>query len=252
MQSIVQTLERHSMKAIPPAVLDSLRTWSNKRERLTVFTSAALFEFASATELTDALARGLPAIRLTDRLAAVPREADIDFRHYRLTGTRDYCLPPEKCVDVEADGVTLNVDLAKSDLLLETELTRFAEPIDRPGLHGRRLYRLTPVSIAAAREQGVTPVFLEGWFERRTGQPLTAAARLLLTGPETPPLELRRQLVLFVPNAVIADGVMEWPGTRSLVQARLGPTALAVAEEDVAALTERLREVGVNVAAAES
>ena len=36
------------MKALPPAVLDSLRTWSNKRERITVYASAALFEFASS------------------------------------------------------------------------------------------------------------------------------------------------------------------------------------------------------------
>src|SRR5205085_8477184 len=141
-------------------VLDSFKTLSNWRERIPIFPPAALFEFASAAELTDALARGLPAKRLTDRLAVVATEKEIDYRHFRLTGTRDYCLPPEKCVEVEADGVTLGVDLVRSDLLLEIELERFAELSPRPAALGRRFYRLTPASLAAARQQGVTAVFL--------------------------------------------------------------------------------------------
>lgn len=40
---------------------------------------------------------------------------------------------------------------------------------------------------------------------------------------------------------------MQWPETRSLIEARLGPTALAVAEEHVAALRERLAQLGVSL-----
>lgn len=245
--NIVQTLERHGMKALPAAVLDSLRTWSNKRERLTVFASAALFEFSTAAEMTEAIARGLPAQRLTDRLAVVASEGDIEFRHFRLTGTRDYCLPPEQCVEVEVDGVTLNVDLIRSDLLLEIEVQRFAELATGPGTHGRRLYRLTPASLAAARHQGVTAAFLSRWFEQRTGRTLSPAARLLLTGGEIPSPELHRQLVLHVASADIGDGLQQWPGTRSLVEARLGPTALAVNENNVGMLKQRLEELGIQV-----
>ena len=96
-------------------------------------------------------------------------------------GLRDYGLPPERCAEVEADGVTLTVDPTRSDLLLETELPRFAEPAERPS-NGRRGYRLTPASLAAARDSGMTLAGLELWFQQRTGQPLTPAARLLLTG----------------------------------------------------------------------
>ena len=72
--------------------------WSKQRDRLTIWSSAALFEFPSPDELTEALARGLPAVpHLTDRLAVVASEDQINYRHFRLTGTRDYCLPPEKC-----------------------------------------------------------------------------------------------------------------------------------------------------------
>ena len=129
LSSIVHLLEGHGMKAVPTAVLDSLKTWSNKRERISIYSAGAIFEFASPAEMNEAITRGLPAVRLTDRLAIVANEGEIDYKHFRLTGTRDYTLPPERCVDVEADGVTLSVDLARSDLLLETELQRFAEPI---------------------------------------------------------------------------------------------------------------------------
>lgn len=247
LSSIVQLLESHGMKALPTAVLDSLRTWSNKRERISVYAAGAIFEFASAADMTEAIARGLPANRLTDRLAIVARENDIDYKHFRLTGTRDYTLPPERCVDVEPDGVTLSVDLARSDLLLETELLRFATPIDQTGSPGKRYFQLTPVSVLAARQHGLSLTNLQTWFVQRTGLPITSAAALLTTGPDAPPAQLRRLLVLRVDSDALADGLQQWPATRDLIAERLGPTALVVAEENVALLLTRLAELGLNV-----
>jgi hypothetical protein len=121
-------------------------------------------------------------VRLSDRLAVVPNESDVDFRHFRLTATRNYGLPPEKCVDVEPDGVSLSIDLARSDLLLDTE-----------------------------------------------------------------PPELKRLLVLAMPTPELADGLRQWPGTRSLIQGQLGPTALVVQEEHLPLLQERLHALGMTV-----
>lgn len=244
-ETIRQTLEQHGMRPTPTAVLDSLRTWSNKRERLGVYPSATLFEFATADDLSEALARGLPGTRLSDRLAVVANESAVDFRHFRLTGTRDYGLQPEKCVEIDADGVTLNIDLTRSDLMLETEIQRFAEASDRSAMNGRRQYRLTPESLAAARDRGLTSSYLDEWFQQRSGRPLTAAARLLLNGPQLSPLELRPQLVLHVSAEDIADGLLQWPGTRALIEGRLGPTALLIAEENAAELRKRLAAIGL-------
>jgi hypothetical protein len=245
--TIVRTLEGHGMKAVPAAVRDSLRTWSNKRERISVYPAAVLFEFSSPADLDKALERGLPATRLGDRLAIVPNEGAIDYSHFRLTGTRDYCLPPEKCVSVDADGVTLSIDLARSDLLLETEVQGLAEPVASPATPDRRLYRLTPATLAAAAQAGWTLPDLEGWFQHRTGLVLSPATRLLFTAPQTPPLELRRQLVLHVPSEEIADGLEQWPHTRGLVKSRLGPAALVVAESNVAELMRLCREMGLRL-----
>ncbi len=243
--SIRLTLEQHGTRGVPPAVLDSLRTWANKRDRITVYPSATLLEFGSADDLNEALARGLPAVRLADTLAVVASEEAIEFRHFRLTGTRDYALPPEKCVHVEPDGVTLSVDLARSDLLLETELPRFAELVGGTTANGRRQYRLTPASLLAGRAAGMTLPSLETWFGQRAGQPLPAAARLLLTAGQGEPPRLRRHLVLHVATAELADGLMQWPQTRELIAERLGPTALVVAEENAETLRQRLHDAGI-------
>jgi hypothetical protein len=251
-ESIRQALEQHGTRATPAAVLDLLRTWSNKRERITVYPAGTLFEFGSPADLEEALARGLPAVPIADTLAVVASEDGIEFRHFRLTGTRDYALPPERCVSVEPDGVTLSVDLARSDLLLETELPRFAEVVERTPVNGRRLYRLTPASLAQARSAGMGVPALEAWFQQRAGQPLTAAARLLLTGPQGPSPQVRQLLVLQVSATELADGLQQWPQTRGLIEARLGPTALVVTEENLPRLRETLRAAGIAIGADEA
>ncbi len=241
---ILQALEQYGMRPTPAPVVELLRTWADKRERINVYAAAALFEFASAADLNAALARGLAGVRLSDRLLVVADESRIDYRHFRLTGTRDYSLPPDPCVEVSADGVTLTVDSARSDLLLETELRRFTEALASPGANGRRQYRLTPASVAAGREAGFGLRGLEEWFAQRTGKPLSPAARLLIAGPQEAPFTLERLLVLQVPAPEVAEGLLQWPGTRAFIQSRLGPSALAVAAEHVEPLRERLRELG--------
>jgi hypothetical protein len=245
---VLQCLEQHGTRPTPTTVIELLRTWADKRERLTIYPSAALLEFGSPEELNEALARGVPAGRLSDRLAVIADESTLDFRHFRLVGTRDYSLPPDRCVEVAPDGVTLAVDVARSDLLLETELPRFAERLERPGMNGRREYRLTPASLAAGKEAGINVTALEAWFQQRTGHSLSPAARLLLIGAELPSPELRRHLVLTVATEDLAEGLVQWPETRSLVEARLGPTALIVADENVGRLRERLAALGVTLA----
>jgi hypothetical protein len=151
-------------------------------------------------------------------------------------------------VTVEPDGVRLTVDPARSDLLLETELPRFAELLPNAVGSNRRQYRLTPASLAAGREGGLTLPALEEWFQQRTGQALPPAAWLLMTGAQNHSPALLRYLVLRVETEEMADGLLQWPETRPLILERLGPRALAVAEEQKAALLEKLGELGIVIA----
>jgi hypothetical protein len=224
-------------------VLESLKTWANKRERLTVYSGATLLEFATDEDVQSALRRGLAGLRIADRLVLVTEEDAIDFRHFRLTATRDYALPPGQCVEVGTDGVTLYVDPARSDLLLDSEIERFAEPAASPSGSDRRIFCLTPQSLARGRDSGMTLWALEEWFRQRAGQPLTPAAALLFAGGEMPALAVKRLLVLEVPTSALADGLLQWPATHALIHDRLGPRALAIEEQHLELLRAKLREL---------
>src|SRR5205823_4712197 len=93
-ESILQTLEKHSTRPTPAAVIDSLRTWADKRDRITVYPMAALLEFGTKEDLDAALARGFPGVRLGERLAVVASESSIDYSLFRLTSSRDYASRP--------------------------------------------------------------------------------------------------------------------------------------------------------------
>jgi hypothetical protein len=62
-----------------------------------------------------------------------------------------------------------------------------------------------------------------------------------------PPVELKRQLVLHVATPELADGLLQWPQTRALLQGRLGATAVAVDEEHVEELRQRLAALGISI-----
>ena len=155
---------------------------------------------------------GLVQHRLTDRLGLIGSEASIDYEQFRLIGSRDYLAADELCIDVASDGLVLSVNEHKSDLLLESELLRFAERGE--GRDGQPVFRLTVQSLRSARGQGLDESALDAWFRRRAGRSLPAAAHLLMTADQTPPFAMARRLLLHVPSVGI--------GRRSSGMARFG------------------------------
>jgi hypothetical protein len=244
---LVALFERHGTRGLSETVLGTLRSWASKRERVMVYPAALLLEFRSPADLDRALRRGLVERKVTDQIGLIASEDRINYGQFRLVGTRDYFAPDELCAEVEEDGLTLAVNEHRSDLLLDSEVRRFATPLAFPGNDERPRYRMTPPALRAARESGLDARALDAWFRRRTGGHLPSAARLLLTGDETPPLELHQLCVLRVPTADVADGLMTWPETRGLVAERLSPTVLAVPPDALVELRARLAEIGVRV-----
>src|SRR5262245_1888395 len=238
---VTAVLQQHSAHAVPANVLDLVRRWAGKRERITVHAAATLLEFNTPADLEAAFARGLVTERLTDRMGLA--NGEIDYKHFRLLGNRDYEAKPQRCVTFAPDGVTFTVDVAASDLLLEAELSRLAEPVPADG--PERRYRITPATAQAVRDQGMTAADLDQWSLNRAGGPLSASARLLFAGGGGAIGELRRRLVLTLPSEAVTDGVCQWPDTADLLDDRLGPTAVSVPEENAADLLRRLAAVGV-------
>ncbi len=244
---LVAMFERHGTRELSETVLGSLRSWASKRERVLVYSAALLLEFRTPADLDRALRQGLVERKVTDRIGLIATEDRINYGQFRFVGTRDYLAPEEQCALVEDDGLTLAVNENRSDLLLDSEVRRFAEPFPSIGPEERLRYRMTPEVLGMARRQGLDARWLDAWFRRRTGEPLPPAARLLLTGDETPPLSVQQLVVVRTPTAEVADGIMSWPETRGFVSERLSPTILAIPADAVDRLRERLATIGVQI-----
>ena len=257
--SMLDRLGKHSSRPLPAGVAEALRTWAGRRDRVTYYASATLVEFASPEDLEAAVklfpttGRVAPT-RISDRLLLVEDESAIPFSRFRMAGSRDYRRPAEACVDVEADGVTLSLDLGRSDLLVDAELARFAdeEPVrSRPDGSSapRRSFTVSPPSLARAAENGMTVAQLAKWFAQRTGGEMPSAIRLLLHAatPGVGPFPTRRPIVMTVPSPELLDGLMQHPSTGPHIGDRLGPTTAIVPDDDLEPLGRALRELGLSL-----
>jgi hypothetical protein len=259
-ESMLERLGKQSSRPLPAGVAEALRTWASRRDRVTYYSSATLVEFTSSDDLEAAVklfptsGRVAPT-RISDRLLLVEDEAAIPFARFRMAGARDYRRPAEACVDVEADGVTLSLDLGRSDLLVDAELARFAdeEPV-RSRSDGssspRRLFTVSPSSLARAADNGMSVAQMARWFTQRTGSEMPSAIRLLLHAatPGIGPFPTRRPIVMTVPSAELLDGLMQHPSTGPHLGDRLGPTTAIVPDDDFEPLSRALEKLGLSLA----
>jgi hypothetical protein len=260
--SMLDRLARHSARPLPVSVTEALRTWSDRRQRITYHAAATLIEFASQGDLEQGLAlwpaESRPPVRISDRLLLVEDEAAIPFHRFRLAGSRDYRRAPEACLGIEPDGVTLTLDLARSDLLIDAELARFADLLapapgrDSPG-NPRRRFAVSPESLARAAENGFSPALLAHWYVKRTGGEIPPAVRLLLLAASgrTAPLEAHRPLILEAPAEHWIDGLLQHPATRDLLGPRLGPTTVIIPDESLKSFRRALEVLGLSLDVAE-
>ena len=170
---------------------------------------------------------------------------------------RDYRHPPDRCVAVEADGVTLALDPSRSDLLIDAELARIADELPpsrssraEAASPGGRRYVVSAGSLARAAELGITPAQIAEWFVRRTGMPPPPAIKLVLrsTSATRTVLNTRRMIVLSAPSPDLLDGLLQHPATRPHLAERLGPTAVSVPEEKLESLRDVLKSLKIELA----
>ena len=252
---VLDWLSARAVRPLPDGVAGTIATWAGRRERLSYHAAATLIEFGTADDLEDALGdwpEGPAPVRITARVLLVENESSIPFRRFRLAGARDYRRPPEACVEVENDGITLAADPSRGDLFVEAELARFADPAPSNGGVGTlvRRFVVSPSSLRRASEEGFSTVGLARWFAHRTGGAMPPAIRLLsqaagLDGEGAPePLRGNRPFVLHAPNSEILDGLLQHPATRPLLGERLGPTAVVVRSSEPETLREALESLG--------
>lgn len=251
-EKMLQRLERHGGRALPSSVAEAFKSWSARRERVVVHTAATLVEFGSPEDLAEAL-RTWPGgegsvTRLTDRIVLANDPAAIPFDRFRISGSRDYRQPPEPCLEVGPDGVTVSLELGRSDLFINAELARLS---DEEGWEGpsstRRWYVLSKASLARALDEGQTPEQIERWFQNRSGAPMPPSARLLLRAArgEKEPVRASRMTVLRVPHAEMLDGLFQHPLTAPWMGERLGPECVEISETAREPLGKALGDLGL-------
>jgi hypothetical protein len=257
-ESMLEILTRHSQRALPAGVVDAVRTWSTRRERVTYYAAATLMEFGSSDERDAAMeswpagdAHREPPIAVADRFLLVD-ERTIPFDRFRQMSSRDYRREAEACMTVEPDGVSMTLDPARSDLLIDAELSRFADEIPAQGRAaepGRRRFAVNAASLRRGLDRGLTPQDLADWYDRRTGGGIPPAVRLLLvpSGMRGPKLKAARMLVLTLPNPELLDGLLQHPATSPWLGDRLGPTAVAIADDHLEPLRKALRDLGITL-----
>ncbi|MDG3003880.1 helicase-associated domain-containing protein [Paludisphaera mucosa] len=258
---ILEVLAKHSQRALPGSVKDAVDRWADRREQVTFYPSATLIEFIARADRDQALAtwtaEGVarrPFVAVGDRFLLVEDAQDIPTGRISTSASRDYRLPPERCVTAEADGVTLTLDPARSDLLVEAELARFAdeEPMATSPTRGtaaRRRFTISTASLERGVDAGMTLGVLSDWFRRRTGEGPPAAVRLMMRpsalAADAKPWPARKLLVLTAPSAEVLDGVLQHPETRPLLGDRLGPVSVVVPEASLDRLRAALKRFGV-------
>ncbi|MGC8640656.1 MAG: helicase-associated domain-containing protein, partial [Isosphaeraceae bacterium] len=254
---MVDLLARHSHRPLPGLVPDAIGRWASRREQITVYTAASLLEFNSVEERDCALASWSENdpkafLPVADRFLLVENPQQVPNDRISSKGSRDYRLQAEKCVSIEPDGVTLVLDLTRSDLLIDAELSRFADQLPERQVRGGaaaavRRYVVSPASLARALSLGITPVQITDWFARRTSEPPSPALKLLLQPALARPITLsaRRMLVVSTPTAELADGLIQHPATRDLIEERLGPTSIVVSDGNLETLKSVLDELGI-------
>lgn len=247
LSEIQLTLERHSTRPLSDSVVETLRSWSSKRERVQVFPAAVLLEFRNPADLEAALKEGLVDQKITDRIGVVPGESSLNYSRFRLVGSRDYLSPEERCIETEADGLTLLVSDGKADLLLAAELRRFADAIES-SIDERSRYRLSVNTFQRGKDGGIDLRWLEDWFQRRTGFGIPATAKLLFQGKNAGTLNVRPAMLLRAPTPEVADGLERWPATKGLLIERLGPTVFEVNEQTIDELRQLLSGAGLDCA----
>ncbi len=257
-ESMLDLLARHSQRPLPPGVIDAVKSWSARRERVTFYRAATLIEFGSSSERDRAVESwpdgdAAAPIAVSDRFLLVEDDRNIPFDRLRMSSSRDYRRPAEVCVTVLSDGVSLQLEPARADLLVDAELERFADPAASPEpVRGQRpsaaqrSFVISAASIRRALERGLTPHQLAEWFAKRTGGEIPPAVGLLLAATTTrvPTLAAGRIFVLNVPSVVLLDGLLQHPATSPHFGNRLGPTSVAIPDDQVAPLQKVLKDLG--------
>ncbi len=154
-----------------------------------------------------------------------------------LRGVAPADLPPAEPVQLQPNGTLL---VPSGQRYAQFQLGRISQQLR--GYDPLR-YRLTPASLAAARQQRISLERILDYLTEVTAQPVPATLREAITRAYQPGerTHLREGWVL----QVTQPALLELPAIRDAVIARLGPQAIFIREKDRARVLAALVQAGI-------
>jgi hypothetical protein len=231
---VTEFLRRHQRGELPANVLQTLATWSARREALVLTRSVTLLAFPTAAE-RDAYQAGHPGAACGERFLVVredvaPPAGGLVIDH--ATGGR-------RTLTLDEGGWLHAAE--PYDLLQRQRLRRIAAPVEeRWRLSGDSVRRATAAGDGAS---------LWRWLDEMLREPMPILFIYAIGAwqGEPPDMAMAEAVLLHVPDGDAADALTESPRLRPFLQGRIGRRWLVVRREARDALAAVLAELGFAV-----
>lgn len=213
-------------------LLSGFDSWDRVEGRLLRHLLEGPLHWLGMTEMAAELPTGEACYRLTDRALSWLLDEPAPADEVRVPFV------------VQPDG-TLVVPL-NAGRYERFQAARVADPeplvTDKPFR-----YRITPASLAGAREQGIAPERVLQFLEKTSGRPVPASVQRGITRWAEQGVEgrLQRAVVLRVRDEEILEKLRTNPKTRDLIGESLGDLAVAIRADDWEAFRQATAQLGL-------
>jgi Helicase conserved C-terminal domain len=246
-RTLYDTLHDASAYPLPDNVQQMLQEWAARRERLTVYRTADLVEFADQAARDAALAtQALAGQPVGERFIVLSRH----MRHATAAASAsravDYCAAPVRCLQVAEDG-TVHIRRTHADLLVRGEVAAWADP----GADEDH-WRLTRTSVQRAVKAGWTAASMIENLSQRAQQPVPALLIVAIrawAGERALPkaVAVASDMLLQIADPTVAHAIATSTLLQPYLRGQLGPQTFLVRRDTASELQRQLVELGLHV-----
>ena len=242
---LLHLLEEESKMPLPKNLRQMLESWYQQSNQIVLSKQGVVIEFPTPQALEETLQKELleiPHYLLDERHLFVPAHAIPLLRQSSLHQQAQhlhYNQAPPRSLQIEKD-LSISLDSQQADLLVESFLGRYAEPLSK----GRRkIFQISKETLDRAKQRGFSLDDLHKMLDERA-QIFPSAARLRLDAITQRLGEIfaGHRLLLLAPNEATLDRLLREGGLQPYAE-RLGARAALLqtdAKEQIAALLEPL------------
>ena len=246
-RTLCDTLRDASTYALPDNVRQMLEEWAARRERLTVYRTADLVEFADRATRDAALtSQALSGQPVGERFMVLSAPKRHQTAAVHASRTVDYFAAPVRCVQVAEDGA-VHISHGHADLLVRGEVAAWTDP-DTDAEH----WRLTRTSIQRAVRAGWTADDIIENLSQRAQQPVPALLLVAIrawAGERTLPraVAVAADTLLQIADPSVAHAIATSTLLQPYLRGQLGPQTFLVRHDTAAELQRQLAELGLHV-----